>query len=163
MTAPLDEHKFERLKFFLKDDASALSLAVDLIYLAHLLDDLVDRDVERSVEDVKRGFRVLLVDNPNNPFLQAHFLQLTPLMGSALMTYLDSTTLEHGDKDERFKAFHIRNDVLKIIRHMMLLTGGADWSQEQGPEFWREFGPPEAKYEEYLKEKPTEVSDEKAA
>lgn len=150
MTEDLDI--FERLSFYLKGDEMAVAFAVDLIWLSHLIDDLVDRDVERSVEDVKLSFRKLLVDFPHNPFFKRWQVQLEPLISNAYLAWLSSTYLEKGDREERFSAFYIRNETLMVIFHCLLLCGGPEWVQANGSDFWRDFGVKEYRYEEFLRE-----------
>jgi len=154
MTTNFSKETYDHLNFFLKGDKAAVEFAIDLIYLAHLIDDLVDGDVEREVEDIKRGFRVLIVDQRANPFYNAFRGALDPLLASAFMLWLDSTYLETGGNSERFTAFMIRNDILKVIHHCMMLVGGPDWAQEQGPDFWRTLGIKEEKLAEFKMETP---------
>jgi hypothetical protein len=152
MTGPVTLDLFESLDFFLKGDSHAVAFCVDIIFLAHLIDDLVDRDVERSVEDVKIGFRKLLCDFPNNPFYKQFYPQLSTLMASTYMMWLDSTSLEKGSEEERFICFQIRNTTMNIVHHCILLVGGVDWAQEQGVAFWKLFAPKQEKLEELLNE-----------
>ena len=149
MTEPLNQEMFDGLTFFLKGNGPAVQFAVDLIYLAHLIDDLVDGDVIRDTEDIKKGFRILIVDQRMNPFYNAFRGALDPLMASAYLLWLDSTYLETGGASERFTAFMIRNDTLKVIHHCMMLVGGPEWAQEQGPDFWRTFGIKQEKLDEF--------------
>ena len=148
----MNQEIFQSLNFFLKGNGPAVSFCIDLIYLAHQIDDLVDGDVEMDAEDVKKTFRILIIDQKINPFYNAFRGALDPLMGSAFLLWLDSTYLETGNASERFTAFMIRNDTLKVIHHCMMLVGGPEWAQEQGPDFWRTFGIKEEKLAEFKTE-----------
>jgi hypothetical protein len=152
MTTQLTEDTFNSLKYFLKGNMAAVQFALDLIYLSHIIDDLVDRDVERDNEDIKKAFRILIVDQQHNPFYMSFRGVLDPLMASAFMLWLDSTYLETGSDTDRFTAFMIRNDTLKVIQHCLLLVGGPEWQHEQGPDFWRVFGIKETKLDEFKHE-----------
>lgn len=144
MTKPLTVDEFEYLSFFLKDNKAALKLALDIIYVGHLWDDLLDQDVERDREDINEAFMKAFRSIPNNIFYQTLPLiaqqQLNGLIVSAAMQYRDSTQLELGDNNDRFMAFLIRNSVLPIIHYLMLLVGGEDWVDQHGVLFWRTFG-----------------------
>jgi hypothetical protein len=140
--APLNDERFNRLKYFLKEDGDALVLAVDLIFLGRAVEDTADNDVERSTKDIKRTFKALMIDGKSdNSFLTEHSQQLTPLIALAYMSWLDSMKLNQGENGDKFKALCIKNDCLKVIRYMMLLVGGPEWSEKEGLDFWREFGP----------------------
>ncbi len=153
MTSPVPQSMFDALDHYLMGNTYAVSLALDMIFLAHKIDDLVDRDIEISVDDIKLVFRKVFVDLPQNQFYQVWRVQLEPLITNAYMNWLDSTTLEQGDKDDRCIGFQIRNDVLKIVRYMLLLIGGPEWAQDMGPSFWKQFwGLKEQEYLDYLEE-----------
>lgn len=142
---------FEALEYFLKGNAWAVSLALDLFFLSELIDDLADKDKERSTEDIKLGFRKLLVDFPQNRFYKQFEPQISTLIASTYLMWLDSTALENGNQEERFICFHIRNTTVNIIHHFILLAGGPDWAQEVGPEYWRLFSKQE-KMQELINE-----------
>lgn len=139
---------FENLMKFMKGDVNAVQLASDLLFLAHLADDLVDGDKQRSKEEIKLAFRKTFVDMPRNPFYVAYFPQISTLLSSSYLLWLDSMELESGTKDERFICFHIRTALLNCIHYFMLLVGGEEWVQEQGPDFWRVMGLPFSNWEE---------------
>jgi len=144
MTKPLTRDELESLSFFLKDDKAALKLALDIIYVGHLWDDLLDGDTQRSGDEVSTAFVKAFRNIPNNVFyLGLHPVaqqQLNGLIVSAAMQYRDSTHLEMGNEDDRFMAFQIRNAVLPIIHFLILLIGGEDWIDQHGVDFWRTFG-----------------------
>jgi hypothetical protein len=152
MTTDMSQNTIEKLSYFLKGDMNAVNLAINLMFVGHLLDDLIDKDVERTPEDIKNAFRVLMVDNVSNPFYQAYRTQLDPLMASALMMWFDSTDLEKGTDDEKFTAFCIRNALLNVIHSCIMYVGGPDWLLEVGPQFWRSNLLTNAKYIEFLGE-----------
>lgn len=144
MTKPMTTEELESLSFFLKDNKAALKLALDIIYVGHLWDDLVDRDVQRTTEDINSAFIKAFRDIPDNLFYQTlppmFQQQLAGLIISTGMQYRDSIYLEMGDQGDRFTGFLIRNAALSIIHYLMFLVGGEDWVDEQGVNFWRTFG-----------------------
>ena len=148
----MNPEMFESLSFFLKGNQAAVQLALDLIFLAHSVDDLYDKDVDRSKEDIKVTFKKLFVDMPHNPFYQQFYPQLSTLIASAYLMWCNSTEFESGDINDKFICFHIRNATMNIINHMIFLVGGSDWAESQGASFWKLFSPKIEKWEEFLQE-----------
>jgi len=125
--------------------------------VGHLWDDLIDKDRERTPEEINEAFLLMTGEIPMNPFYQAFQLQLSPLMHSAALLWLDSVRLETGTPDERTMAFIIRESLNNIVHYSMLLLGGPAWIKEHGLELWQILSRGYArKYKEFLKEKETE-------
>jgi len=152
MTQPMTDELYEKLAFFMKGEVNAIKLSIDMIYVCHLWDDLIDRDRERGPEDIHKALRIAFAEMPSNPLYQAYQQQFSSLMASAACQYIDSTKLEKGNDDEKLTAFWIRNALLSVLHYCMFLVGGPEWVAEQGPEFWRTFGLTNAKFQEFLKE-----------
>jgi len=152
MTQPMSEKTFQKLAMFLKNDLNAIKLCIDLMFLGHFWDDLIDKDVQRSDEDINQAFMLSLGEIPMNPFYQAFQIQLAPMMMSASLLWLNSTDLERGNNDEKLTAFCIRNALLNLIHFCMFLVGGVAWTREHGPEFWRTFMLTENLYQKFLAE-----------
>lgn len=137
---PISLAKRERLLYFLKDDKYALLFCLDLLYVAHVWDDLVDRDVERTAEEINGAFIKSLAHIPNNPFYQQWMPALLPMMHNALVSWLLSNELVKGSKDDKVTAFSIMHGVTNVIQFCILVKGGTDWAREVGVEFWQLFG-----------------------
>ncbi len=152
MTQQMSEETFQKLAMFLKNDVNAIKLCIDLMFLGHFWDDLIDKDVQRSDEDINQAFLLSLGEIPMNPFYQAFQIQLAPMMMSASLLWLNSTNLERGSNDEKLTAFCIRNALLNLIHFCMFLVGGVAWVREHGPEFWRTFALTENLYQQFLAE-----------
>lgn len=145
---PLPKYKIERLEYFLKGDKQALLFCLDLLYVAHLWDDLFDGDKERSKEEVNQGFIKSLAGIPNNPFYQQYAPALLPMMYNALVLWLESNDLANGDKRQRACSFALENAVVEIIHFCVLLKGAVEWAREVSSEFWNLFGPTEEEVDE---------------
>jgi hypothetical protein len=150
MLEPLPHDKLERLEYFLKGDKQALLFCLDLLYVAHLWDDLIDRDVERTGEDINQGFIKSLAGIPNNPFYQQCMPALLPMMYNALCMWLEANELKKGNKDQKVTAFTLDNAVIEIIHFCILIKGTIDWAREVSSEFWELFGPTAIELEETL-------------
>ena len=143
MSKNLTHEEVELLLFLLKDNKAALKLVLDILWVGHVWDDLVDCDVVRSRDEINEAFIKAFRDIPNNEFylsLPPVFMQqLNGLIISASLQYRDSTKLELGDKDERLAGLLIRNAILPIIHYIMGLVGGPDWVDEHGLTLWKTF------------------------
>lgn len=148
----MSQEVFDKLSFFLQKNRAAVKLCIDLLFVGHLWDDLIDGDVIREPEEIDKAFLIALGELPLNPFYQANQMYLAPLLTSASLLWIDSNGLERGSKDERLTAFCIRNALLNVIHFCIFLVGGGEWVRQQGPDFWRTFLLTNEKYEELLKE-----------
>jgi hypothetical protein len=148
------EQVIDRLAYYLKGDADALRFCVDIMFLGHLWDDLIDKDKERTPEEINRAFMSAFGTIPQNPFYQAFQEQLRGLVMSAILQWQDANILERTrNPDEMFAAYIARNGMAAIVHYCMFLVGGPEWCNEQGPSFWREMcAGMYAKYEFFLSE-----------
>lgn len=141
MLEAISKEKQERLLYFLKGDKYALLFCLDLLYISHLWDDLLDADKVRSGEEINEAFIRSLWRIPNNPFYRQCQPALLPMMYNALVMWLESNSLKKGDDNSKLAAFALDNAVIEIIHFCVLIKGTIDWAREVGPEFWTLFGP----------------------
>lgn len=146
----LSPHKLERLGFFLKDDKQALAYCLDLLYIAHLWDDLIDGDKHPSLEAINQAFIKSLAAIPNNLFYRQWQPILLPMMHNAMVMWLEANDLRAGDPDQRTAAFTLENAVVGILHFCILVKGSTEWARLVGPEFWTLFGPTKAEFDECL-------------
>jgi hypothetical protein len=139
MTPEVREAFLERLDYFLKGDPYAQKFCLDLLYIAHLWDDLIDQDKPRTGEDISLAFTKALMDLPSNPFYQAHFQMLWALVTNALLQWKDANALMEGNRDHRLMSFILRNALFSVIYFSMYLIGKEEWVAEHGVEFWSFF------------------------
>lgn len=99
-----------------------------LVLVAHLWDDYVDGDGEA---DVTLMMRVALVELPRNPFYQAHFPMLSPLVEAAIRSWLTANKLERTDSmDDKVIAFVSRSDYINVVLMAARIVGGHQWAEE---------------------------------
>lgn len=138
---PLPKEKIDRLEYYLKGDRVALLFCLDLLYVAHLWDDLIDGDKERSIEDINQGFIKSLASIPSNQFFELCRPALMPMMYNALIMWLEANKLKDGGPEDRLVSYCLDNAVIEIIHFCILAKGGPDWAREVSGEFWSIFGP----------------------
>lgn len=127
----------EKLKLWLKGDQWAIQFCLDIVFVAHLWDDLTDKDKQRSEKDISDAFILSLVNIPGNPFYAKFSFDLRPVMMNAIIQWQSANVLETGSKEDRDKAFMLRASILQIIHYCSYLIGGVDWAKESGPEIYR--------------------------
>lgn len=126
----------EKLRFFLKEDTQAIKLVLELLFVGHLWDDLIDKDKPRTDAEINQAFTFALGEIPTNQYFSAVY----PLIRNAIGLWEIANTLENGDMDNKTTAFLIRNALMEVIFFIMYLIGGPAWIAEQGANFWQYFG-----------------------
>lgn len=155
MTEEQRNETLQALSYYLKGDQGALRFCLDLLYLAHLWDDIYDQDKERTPAEISHGFQIALGELPHNSFFEAFRPQLSMSILMSMFMWQDSNQLATGNNDHKLAAFALRNFLLTVIYSCMFLVpgGGFEWIAQEGINFWRSFsGGLHDKYMEYLKE-----------
>jgi hypothetical protein len=127
----------DKLLYFLKGDQNAVDFCVNLTYIAHLWDDLIDKNIQRSDADINDAFRAALIDIPCNPFYVHFRTHLAPLMQSAILQWEDANILERGSDHDKHMAYMLRASFLQIFCFCAYLIGGSSWARQVGPEMRR--------------------------
>ena len=103
--------------------------------IAHLWDDLIDRDKVVPVADINQGFFEALVRLPRNPFYKQHFEHLNSVLINAISNWQIATRMEReGQGYEQSIAFILRSSYTDLVTQSALLIGGDVWASEVGHE-----------------------------
>jgi hypothetical protein len=138
-----------KLNHFYQQDQYAVKMAVELLFIGHLWDDLVDRDKVRTDEDINNAFTIALGELPINPYFPAVY----HMIRNAICQWECANAIAGESPDTNLTSFLIRNALLEIVHYLIFLVGGPAWMKEQGADFWRFFGQGMAKqYDGFLKE-----------
>lgn len=130
-----DRETVSKYQRFFRGNTDALALAMAVIRIADVWDDLVDRDEDVTESDINEAFVLALVELPRNPFYRAHMDELLPLMESGVLNWLTANRLEAlGGERELEIANIIRHDIGDLFLHMARLIGGFGWATEIAPE-----------------------------
>jgi len=130
----------KQLVFYLNGNMDAVRFCLDVLFVGHLWDDLVDGDKERTPDEIANALQVVMGSIPTNPFYQANIGALSGMMMSAIMLWQDANVLEKGNADEKMMSFLTRNALLFVVHYCLFLTGGPEWAKAKGPEFWSAIG-----------------------
>jgi len=107
-----------------KGHTDAIRFCLDLLYVVHLWDDLIDKDKPRSDEDINKAFEAALLFIPANPFYMAHAHALQPMIANAISLWYEANKREIMDRENKLYAYLIRNAGLMPIYYACQAVGG---------------------------------------
>ena len=127
------------IESYLKNDQWATKFCMDLIYIAHLWDDLVDKDKERTTYEISDAFRLAMCGLTANPFYVTNISQLHPLIMDVILKYDAVVKLEKSKDDHtQLIAFTLSNALLGVIAYCIFLVGGINYYREVIDSFYKE-------------------------
>lgn len=144
VTESEDFDKFrELITVFCRGDADAVRLCEDFLQVAHIWDDLYDKDKELPVQYINKAFCNALGNIPRNPYYQSHIQEYSVLSLLAALTWQIANKFENGNEDELIGSFILRNTLILIVYFTILLSGvkinDDTWGIDIGESFFREF------------------------
>ncbi len=128
----------EKLLRWMRGNQAAAVFAEQLLYVSHLWDDLIDRDVQRTPAQIKDCLLIALVELPLNPFYVKHFGELHPLIISTINDWHTANVMEQSkDSHDLDIAYTLRCNILSVVVHCTFIIGGREWAATVGPEIRR--------------------------
>ena len=128
----------ESLTHCLRGNKDAVRFCIDVTFIAHVWDDLIDKDKERTNEEISNAFKTALIDIPSNPFYLAYINDLRPLMMNTILQWQDANKLEaSGNSHDKHMAFMLRASFIQLFVYCAFLCGGGGWAETIGPEIRR--------------------------
>jgi hypothetical protein len=117
----------------------ALQMYRMLVDLAHLWDDLVDKDKDVTELDINNSFLICLVYLPLNPFYQQIQRDVMPMWITVVSAYQTANKFER-EKDERgLEAAHmLRYAAGNILAYAIHTCVGPNKATEYVPEMWKD-------------------------
>ena len=110
---------------YLNGDPYAASFCTQIEAVAHMWDDLVDRDKDRSNGEIDAVFTSLLWDIPSNPFYRTHETIIRPCLLNVILQWKAANVLVRSDvSSQRCCAYMLRNALLSVFALCIYLTGG---------------------------------------
>lgn len=138
-------------------DPSAYSLAVTLIKVSNVWDDLIDGD-PLTFGEINSAFYATLVEIPGNPFYQRHFQSLHALIQNAIASFLCANEWENTFDEHGLELGHVlRYGVANVIGQIVILSRGMAAAAEILPHLYKALCG--ERFEEYR----TEIMNRKAA
>jgi len=140
----------DNLRYFFKGNLAAVKFCLDLTYILHLWDDLIDKDVERKPEEISYAFKLALIDLTDNPFYMKNLRELKPAIVDIILKWEDANILEKSrSNNDVAMAWMLRAELFQMFNYCAYLIGGWQWAKEVGPQMRRMYG---EKLIDFLKE-----------
>lgn len=131
-------NNYGKLEWF-GGNQDALNMYRMLVDLAHLWDDLVDKDKDVTELDINNSFLICLVYLPCNPFYQQIQRDVMPMWITVVSAYQAANKFER-EKDERgLEAAHmLRYAAGNILAYAIHIAVGPELAAQYVPEMWKD-------------------------
>lgn len=107
------------------DNEAAADFLGIIVNIAHVWDDLIDRDRPVNNETINKAFEGALIHIPLNPFFQRHQVELTTLLHNSIRNWHLATQIERGTDETLFPAaFVLRSAYADIFAQVAYILGG---------------------------------------
>ena len=131
-----------------QDALNAYRMFVDL---AHLWDDLVDKDKEATEDDINNAFLICLVYLPANPFYRSIQEQILPMWLTVVSAFQTANKFERDKDPHGIEIAHgLRYAAGNIVAYMVYVCVGPEKAKEFLPDMWKNIF--FERYEDYRKE-----------
>lgn len=119
--------------------------------LAHIWDDLVDKDNNRTEEEINHAFAIALVYLPANPFYKSIQEQIMPMWLTVISAYQVANHFQKEKDEHGIEIAHgLRYAAGNIIAYAVHVCVGPVKAQEYLPEIWKTVMP--ERFNDYRKE-----------
>ena len=106
--------------------------------LAHIWDDLVDKDKPVSEDAINKAFLICLVYLPSNPFYQYIQKDILPMWITVVSSYQTANFFEKTKDEHGVEIAHtLRYAVGNIIAFAIHVCVGAEKAKVMLPEMWK--------------------------
>ena len=119
-------------------DQDALNVYRMFVDLAHLWDDLVDKDKPTTENQINNAFLICLVYLPANPFYQTIQRAILPMWLVVVSAYQTANHFEKNKDEHGLEIAHtLRYAVGNIVAYMVHVCVGPEKAAEILPEVWK--------------------------
>lgn len=117
---------------------NALRMFNAFVDLAHVWDDLVDKDKPVSADDINRAFLTCLVYLPANPFYRSIQNEILPMWVTVVSAYETANFFEANKDAHGIEIAHgLRYAAGNIMAYAVFVCVGAEKAKEFLPEMWK--------------------------
>ena len=115
-------------------DEHATRFLLSMLDVAHLWDDLVDRDRIPTDSEVNKAFTDMLITLPANPFFRRYQEHLHPIVVNSIINWRVSNQLENGRSEiHRLEiAYILRSSFVDLWTQVAYIMGGMDHAVAMG-------------------------------
>jgi hypothetical protein len=119
--------------------------------LAHIWDDLIDKDKPVSADEINRAFLTCLVYLPANPFYRSIQEQILPMWLVVVSAYETANSFEKNKDPHGIEIAHgLRYAVGNILAYVVHVCVGPEKAKEVLPDMWKTIF--YERFDEYRKE-----------
>jgi hypothetical protein len=141
--------KDEKLEWFGGNEA-ALAMYYLFVELAHIWDDLIDKDKPVSDDAINKAFLICLVYLPSNPFYQYIQKDILPMWITIVSAYQAANSFEKQKDEFGMEIGHVlRFAAANILTYAVYVCVGPEKSKDIVPAVWKEIV--NERYDEYQK------------
>jgi hypothetical protein len=116
----------------------ALNMWEAFAFLAHVWDDLVDKDKEVSEADINNAFLTCLVYLPANPFYQSIQSAILPMWLTVVSAYQTANYFQRAKDEHGVEIAHtLRYAAGNIMAYAVHVCVGAEKAKDVLPEMWK--------------------------
>lgn len=127
------EETAEALFELFQGNQDAVMFCMELLYVYHLWDDLIDGDKERTKDEINNAFMMILTDFRRNAFYRTFQHDLLPLITSSILQWTDANNIEdEGEESELNKSYMLRANIIQIWGYCAYLIGGFEHYKQVG-------------------------------
>lgn len=132
-------------------NADAKRLYEEMCLVAHVWDDVVDKDKDVPEWRANAAFEAALISIPCNPFYRQHEALLRPMMVAGCWGYRTANRMERsGDAHQIEIAHGLRYAIAHVGAAIVNLTNTRERADELLPDFWKSMIP--ERIDAYIKE-----------
>lgn len=116
----------------------ALNMYRMLVDLAHVWDDLVDKDKALSEAEINNAFLICLLYLPANPFYQSIQRDIAPMWLTVVSAYGTANRFEREKDPHGLEIAHtLRYAAGSIVNYMVIVCNGLEKAEAIMPEVWK--------------------------
>lgn len=135
MPAMRDAATVDKFRRFFRCNEDAVALAMMVVRIADVWDDLIDQDCPVKPEDINEAFIFATCALPRNRFYRQHMDELLPVLELGVLNWLTANHLHATGERKALEIAHvIRHGIGDLFIHMARLIGGMQWGIEIAPE-----------------------------
>jgi len=130
-------NKEGKLEWF-DGNEDALNMYRMFVDLAHIWDDIVDKDKDADEDRINRAFLVCLVYLPLNPFYLRIQRDIMPMWITVVSAYKTANTFEKTKDEHGIEIAHgLRYAAGNIVAYAVHVCVGPEKAAEYMPEVWK--------------------------
>lgn len=133
--------------YIYQNDVEAVRVSMELVQMLHVWDDLIDKDVEISNQEINAAFVAALCEISGSWLWDANAAALARVAFLKWQTanYFEANT---ADENQKLMSFVFRAGFIDLFYYFAYKMYGMEWAQHVGPAIASWYGEDFAKYQQ---------------